>query len=57
MKMSEDRMKWVLDNAIVVVEDLLRCMYLTKEEEHDFILNRFGINEDEYNYIRGGKTE
>ena len=57
MKMNKERMKFVLGEAIEVVEDLLRDMDFTDSEAYDFILNKFGIDEDEYNYITGGKSE
>lgn len=57
MKMNKDRMKYVLDTAIEVVEDLLRDMCYSDSEVHDFILNKFDIDEDEYTYITGGKRE
>ncbi len=57
MKMNKDRMKFVLNTAIEVVEDMLREMCMAEDEVHDFILTQFEIDEDEYNYITGGTKE
>ena len=55
MKMNKDRMRFVLGEAVEVVEDLLLDMGLTDSEVYDFILNKFGIDDDEYTYIKGGR--
>lgn len=51
--MKKDRMKYVLQTAIEVTEELLRDMCLSESEIHSFILDKFEIDEEEYDFITG----
>lgn len=52
--MNKGRMHYVLETAIEVCEKLLRDMCLSESEIHSFILDKFEIDEEEYNFITGG---
>ena len=51
---AEKRLKGIIKNAIIAYEfELEQQDYETPEEEHNVLLNEFGITQEEYDNIMG----